>query len=210
MTFKKYRKATAYDTVKNNKKANFIVLNKKYCKDNQTVLAGDSITEIFNMELFDEYTEAGGLLVYNRGISGDTSDRLLERFDETVLDLNPQNLVINIGTNDLTLISDVDYVFGNIKKAVEKAVAKNIPGKIIIQSVYPVTAKNKKKNQNIIKLNSKLKDFAEQTGIIYLDLFSLLLDEKGGLNEKYTYDGLHPNAYGFEIAAREIIRKLNT
>lgn len=208
MTFSRYRKRTAYDTDKEKKRTNFIYLNETCCKKGQTVLAGDSITEIFNMELFDEYIERSGLKVYNRGISGDTSDRLLERFDETVLALEPKNIVFHIGTNDLTLISDVDYVFENIEKAINKAVKLYSTEKAIIQSVYPVDYKIRKKNKNIIELNKKLKKFAQENDLIYLDVYSLLLDEKGGFNEKYTYDGLHPNAKGFEIIAGEIIKAL--
>jgi lysophospholipase L1-like esterase len=203
MTFKMYKKQTAYDTDKENKRKNFIYLNQNYCKPHQTVIAGDSITEIFNMDLFESYIESSSIAVYNRGISGDTSDRFLDRFDDTVLSLKPSNLVLLIGTNDLSLISDVDYIFGNIEQVVNKA--KPVCPNIILQSVYPVDKKNKKKNKLIIELNLKLKTLCENENITYLDLHSLLLDSDGGLNKKYTYDGLHPNVLGFEIAAEKII-----
>lgn len=208
MNLKKFQKRTVYNAEKENKRKNFIYLNQNYCKPNQTVIAGDSITEILNMELFNSYVESSGRLVYNRGISGDTSDRLLERFDDTVLSLRPCNLVLLIGTNDLSLISDAEYVYKNIEMLIIKT--RNIcPNtNIIVQSVYPVDFRNRKKNRNINELNSKLKEMAEKFEIIYLDIHSLLLDNNGGLNAKYTYDGLHPNTLGFEIAARQIIPNL--
>ncbi len=208
MRFNAYRKRTAYNAEKRNKSTNFVFLNQKYCKKNQTVIAGDSITEIFNMELFNDYIKESGLLVYNRGISGDTSDRFCERFDETVLALEPKNLVLLIGTNDLTIINDVEYVFGNIEQIVANT-RKTLPQcRIILQSVYPVCAKNKKKNKNILKLNTMLNALADKYDITYLDMHILLCDAADGFNEKYTYDGLHPNAFGFEVVAHEIIQAL--
>jgi lysophospholipase L1-like esterase len=203
MTKNMYRKRTAYDREKENKRKNFIHLNQNYCKPNQTVIAGDSITEIFNMDLFESYIEKSGKSVYNRGISGDTSDRFLERFDDTVLSLKPSNLVLLIGTNDLSLINDIDYIYGNIEQIIAKS--KTVCNNIILQSVYPVDSKNKSKNKNIIALNSKLKALCERENIAYLDLYPSLLDSNGGFNSKYTYDGLHPNVLGFEIVAQQII-----
>lgn len=208
MRFKTYLKRTEYDTDKNNKKDNFNFLNNKYCMPEQTVIAGDSITEIFNMELFNSYIKESGKLVYNRGISGDTSNKFLERFDSNVLALKPSNLVLLIGTNDLSLISDIDYVFSNISKVIDKAMNFDPDMNIILQSVYPVTYKNKRKNRLILALNEKLHVMCSQKNITYLDVHSLLLDKMGGFHSEYTYDGLHPNAKGFEIAAKQIILKL--
>lgn len=109
MNYKKFRKASEYTAEKHNKMDNFIYLNEKYCQKNQTVLAGDSITELYNhTELFEKYTKLTGISVYNRGISGDTSDRLLERFETNILNIEPKNIVMLIGTNDLGLGADTE------------------------------------------------------------------------------------------------------
>lgn len=77
---KDYQKKTRYDLVKKTKAENFKYLNENFSLKGQTVLIGDSITEIFNYyELFYSFCQKTGQAVYNRGISGDTSDRLLER-----------------------------------------------------------------------------------------------------------------------------------
>lgn len=208
MNIKKFQKRTAYNREKKNKTDNFEHLNKNYCLKNQTVLAGDSITEICNMDLYDSYIKKTGILVYNRGISGDTSDRLLERFDKDILYLEPKNLVILIGTNDLSLKADVHYVADNIEKMIIMAQNKCPKMNIILQAVYPVVYKNKKKNAAIIQLNAILNRIAKKYDIRFLDLFDKFLDENAGLNKKYTYDGLHPNVFGFEIAVKNIISYL--
>jgi lysophospholipase L1-like esterase len=208
MNIKIFQRKSAYNAEKQNKKDNFTFLNERYCKKNQTVLAGDSITEICNMELFNKYIENSGTLVYNRGISGDTSDRLLERFEDNVLKLNPKNLVIMIGTNDLSINATTTYIADNVEQMIKLTKSKSPETNIILQSVYPVDVKQSKKNVKICELNILLMELAAKYKTIYLDVYTLLSDDNGGINPCYTYDGLHPNAYGFEIAVNEIVSML--
>ena len=118
---KNIQKKTAYDHVKQTKKENFRFLNEKYAQQGQTVLFGDSITEIFNSyELFYAFSLTTGQAVYNRGISGDTSDRLLERLECNALNINPKNLVILIGTNDIGIGVPTEYTLKNIKEILQR------------------------------------------------------------------------------------------
>lgn len=205
MNIKRFQKRTAYNSEKKNKTDNFEFLNKNYCLKNQTVFAGDSITEICNMDLYNSYIAESKTLVYNRGISGDTSDRLLERFEKDVLCLEPKNLVLMIGTNDLSLKADVHYVADNIEKMIVMTKAKCPDTNLILQTLYPVEYKMKRKNAAIVQLNGILNRTAKRYDVRFLDLFDQFLDENNGLNKKYTYDGLHPNALGFEIAVKNTI-----
>ena len=118
---KNFQKKTAYDHVKQTKKENFSFLNEKYAQQGQTVLFGDSITEIFNSyELFYAFSQTTGQAVYNRGISGDTSDRLLEKLECNALNINPKNLVILIGTNDIGIGVPTEYTLKNIKEILQR------------------------------------------------------------------------------------------
>lgn len=208
MNLKLYRKKTAYELTKTTKMNNFSYLNKTCCQKGQTVITGDSITEIFNMDFFCDYTKSSGLAVYNRGISGDTADRLLERFEDNVLALEPKNIVLLIGTNDLTAGADEWYIADMVERIVDIALDKCADVKFFIQSVYPVEYQKKKKNAQIIKLNGILKRLCERKGLEFIDVFDALCDEQGGFDKKYTYDGLHPNAVGFKVVADEIIKHL--
>ena len=58
--------------------------------------------------------------VKNRGISGDTSDRLLERLECNALNINPKNLVILIGTNDIGIGVPTEYTLKNIKEILQR------------------------------------------------------------------------------------------
>mgnify|MGYP000726068255 FL=1 len=118
---KNFQKKTAYDYVQQTKKENFSFLNETYAQQGQTVLFGDSITEIFNSyELFYAFSQTTGQAVYNRGISGDTSDRLLERLECNALNISPKNLVILIGTNDIGIGVPTEYTLKNIKEILQR------------------------------------------------------------------------------------------
>ena len=51
----------------------------------------------------------------------------------------------------------------------------------------------------IIKLNAMIKAYAGKNKIIYVDYHSALADERGGLPEKYSKDGVHPTLEAYKI-----------
>ncbi|MCM1114113.1 MAG: GDSL-type esterase/lipase family protein [Clostridium sp.] len=201
---------TEYNSEKRNKMINYTHLNTHYCKSEQTVLAGDSITELLNdNELFAEYTQKTGTIVYNRGISGDTSDRLLERFDSNVLNINPSNIVLLIGTNDFGYGLPMGETISNIDKILECIEQKCPKANVIVQAVYPVNTKmrkyDKQKNKKIVELNKDIKTVSKKHNVNFLDLTEVLADNDGDFKKEFTYDGLHPTVFGYEEAVKRII-----
>ena len=138
---KNFQKKTAYDYVQQTKKENFSFLNETYAQQGQTVLFGDSITEIFNSyELFYAFSQTTGQAVYNRGISGDTSDRLLERLECNALNISPKNLVILIGTNDIGLGLPTEYTLNNIKEILQRTQKLCPNTNIVLKEIYQVNS----------------------------------------------------------------------
>lgn len=202
--------STVYNAEKRNKMINYEHLNTHYCKHGQTVLAGDSITEILNhTELYADYINETGKAVYNRGISGDTSDRLLERFERNVLNISPSDIVLLIGTNDFAYGLSIDDTLRNVEEILKLIFEKNINTNVILQSVYPINDKINKQgrrtNKAIATLNSGLEVLAKKYNVTYVDLTDDLIDDEGRLKKEYTYDGLHPTVFGFEAVAERII-----
>ena len=209
------QKKTAYDLVKQTKKENYLFLNENYAKHGQTVLFGDSITEIFNSyELFYDFSKRSGQAVYNRGISGDTSDRLLERLKCNALNISPKNLVILIGTNDIGKDIPSEYTLKNIQEilSVTHEICPNT--NIILQAIYPVNSRmsltarqmvGKRSNKKILEINEELRNIAVENKVHWLDLTKCLSDKNGRLAKEYCYDGLHLNAQGFKVVAERII-----
>lgn len=200
--------STEYDVVKQTKKDNYTYLNEMAERE-QLVLIGDSIIEIYNTELFADYP----LRVYNRGISGDTSDRLLERLQCNALNIQPQKLVILIGTNDLARNISVDAIVGNIEKIIENSKASGVVD-LYICSLLPVNKTinasmvGRRKNSDIQAINAKLQQLCNKNQTTYVDVNTPMQDSDGNFDSKYTYDGLHPNAMGYKIFTDELLKRI--
>jgi len=173
--------------------------------ENRVVFFGDSITDIWHLD-----ESFPGKPYVNRGIGGQTTSQMLVRFRQDVIDLHPKVVVILAGTNDIAgntgPISNQD-IEANLASLAELAHAHNI--KVVYSSVLPVhnyTDKSKdffaqRPMSRILALNDWLKDYCANNGIIYLDYFPALVDDKGLLKKDLADDGLHPNAAGFKIMA---------
>jgi lysophospholipase L1-like esterase len=82
-------------------------------------------------------------------------------------------------------------------------------GKLPSYMKDPVTATHPP--EDVLKLNTWMKDYAKKVDAIYVDYFSAMVDGKGFLKEDLSEDGIHPNAEGYEIMTkivREAIEKV--
>lgn len=171
--------------------------------EDRVVFMGNSIT-IGWINTVPEFFE--GKPYINRGISGQTTPQMLVRFRQDVIALQPKVVVILAGTNDIagnTGPSTLEMIADNIKSMAELAEAHGI--KVIISSVLPAYDYSWKPglepSKKIIKLNSMLRTYAEKQGHIYLDYFSVMVDERNGLPKKYSLDEVHPTKLGYEVMA---------
>ncbi len=164
MFFKKqkdYSKKTVYDRDQINKKGNYAFLNSKYALEGQTIILGDSITDFFNWyELFYDFSQSSGQAVYNRGISGDTTDRLLERLQDNVLNISPRNIVLLIGTNDIGRGLPLDFSVRNVENIIISAKKCNPHINFILEAVYPINEEmryrnEKRSNKKIAEMNKE-------------------------------------------------------
>jgi lysophospholipase L1-like esterase len=53
--------------------------------------------------------------------------------------------------------------------------------------------------EKVVTLNKMIKKYAEANGILYLDYYSAMVDERKGLKTAYADDGVHPNKVGYEV-----------
>ncbi len=167
----------------------------------QVVFMGNSITEGWaNMhpDFFKNNNYAG------RGINGQTTPQMLIRFMPDVIDLKPEAVAILAGTNDIagnTGFSSVKMITDNIEAMAELASANNI--KVILSSVLPVYdypwRPGLQPVEKIAKINTWLKDFAQENGYVYLDYFSALKNEQEGMKKDYSEDGVHPTSEGYDV-----------
>jgi len=143
----------------------------------------------------------------NRGIGGQTTPQMLLRFRPDVIDLKPKVVVILAGTNDIagnTGWTSLETIIGNIKSMSELANSNGI--KVVISSILPAIEylwkPGLEPSPKIISINKALKEYAKENNFIYLDYFSSMVDDKGGLKvPEYTAanDLVHPNKTGYSI-----------
>jgi len=170
--------------------------------EKRVVFMGNSITEGWPT-LQPEFFE--GKSYINRGISGQTTPQMLVRFRADVIDLKPKAVVILAGTNDIagnTGPSTVKMIADNIFSMAELAKEHNIS--VIISSVLPVykyswIEEDLDPVPIISRLNAIIKNYALKNGHIYLDYYSEMVDERMGLMEEYTPDGVHANKAGYKV-----------
>ncbi len=187
--------------------------------ENRIVFMGNSITEGW-LDIYPEFFD--GKPYINRGISGQTTPQMLVRFRADVIDLQPKAVVILAGTNDIagnTGPSTVKMIADNIFSMAELATEHNIS--VIISSVLPVykyswIEKELDPVPIISRLNAIIKNHALKHGHTYLDYYSEMVDDRMGLMEKYTTDGVHANKDGYRLmsalaekAIQETLRKAN-
>jgi len=168
----------------------------------RVVFYGDSIT--------DGWTRNGGTFFpgkpyVNRGISGQTTEQMVVRFRQDVINLHPQTVVILAGTNDIagnTGPETPEMIEDNFRSMVDLARANKI--RVVIASVLPAAAYPWKPAagnpaEKIRSLNDWLKTYAAAQNITYLDYYSAMAGPDGGMKPGISIDGVHPNAAGYAI-----------
>jgi lysophospholipase L1-like esterase len=167
--------------------------------EKRVVFMGNSITQGWS-DHYPEFFE--GKPYINRGISGQTTPQMLVRFRQDVIALQPEVVVILAGTNDIagnTGPATLDMIADNLFTMAELAKAHDIT--VILSSVLPVYdypwRTGLQPAGKIIRLNERIKEYAYEHGIYYLDYFSAVVDENNGMQESFARDGVHPNRDGY-------------
>jgi len=174
----------------------------RHAKKGSIVFLGDSLTDFYRTNEFFLNDE-----IYNRGIAGDTTDDVLNRLYDNVINIAPRKLFLQIGTNDLGGRKKPDYIVKNIEKIVQKVLTAYSQCQIYIISLYPINPSAiplskiitmPRKNITLDAINNMLIEFCEKGGYTYIDVASHLKDEKGNLKKEYTIEGLHISLIGYE------------
>ena len=140
----------------------------------------------------------------NRGIGGQTTPQMLLRFEQDVLNANPQAVLIVAGTNDIagnTGEITLPEIRDNIAEMAQMAMENDI--QVILCSVLPAFEypwrPGRRPDQKIPELNALLKELAKEKNLYYLDFFAVMADERNGLPKKLAGDGVHPTPEGYSV-----------
>jgi lysophospholipase L1-like esterase len=169
--------------------------------ENRVVFMGNSITDGW-IRFSPEFFSANNYV--DRGISGQTTPQMLVRFRADVVALKPKVVVMLCGINDIagnTGPSTLEMIEDNIASMTEIAKANNI--KVILCSTLPAFdfpwRPGLQPAGKVIALNTWIKTYASKAKVHYLDYFSSLVDERNGMQSKFSEDGVHPNKLGYSV-----------
>ncbi|MGN0797693.1 MAG: GDSL-type esterase/lipase family protein [Christensenellales bacterium] len=191
------------DYIKDAKAKRYAYLNQS-AEVGQIVFLGDSITEMYDLGYYFPQAD-----IYNRGISGDTTDRMLVRLESNVLNIKPRAIFLLGGCNDLRKGSSPEDIAVNLSKILH-VVREELPDtKIFMQTVYPVNRSVKLAGKdligeyltddNVILLNEYIKHLCTIYQVELIDTYSHLVGDNKQLQDKYTFDGLHMTSESYEL-----------
>jgi lysophospholipase L1-like esterase len=172
-------------------------------EEHRVVFLGDEITERWGQGAAKFFP---GKPYLNRGIAGQTTPQMLVRFRQDVIKLNPKVVVILAGANDIASFTSPitqGMMAENFMSIVELAKANNI--RVVMASVTPINDYTLKQSLarpfgKIIGVNNWLKEYAEQSGAIYLDYYSAMAEGRN-LKKELSDDGFLPNDAGYAVMA---------
>ena len=161
----------------------------------------------------------------NRGIGGDTTTYLEKRFYADALQLTPAHCILGIGIND-SIELDGDYwklipptpyeeVLSRAKENISSIIRQALDAgtDLILTALLPIDMPiclhEAARKQYILDLNLWLKETAQKHNLLFADYFSAMaVPGTDTLKDGTTYDGLHPNAYGYALMADTLRRTL--
>jgi lysophospholipase L1-like esterase len=169
--------------------------------EKRVVFLGDSITQGWSDASPDYFA---GRPYVERGISGQTTPQMLIRFRADVVDLEPAAVVILAGTNDIagnTGPATNKMIEDNLASMAEIAAANGI--RVVLASILPASDYPWRPGLapagRIAAINSWIRQYATENDHIYLDYYSALVDDRGGMQERYTTDGVHVRRAGYAV-----------
>jgi len=164
---------------------------------NEVIFMGASVVEFWtkNGDFFP------GKPYVNRGIAGQITAQNLVRFRPDAINLKPKVILILCGSNDISANLTLENMGNNIMSMTELALANKI--KIVLSSLTPVCGAivADRPPEKIMAYNAWLKSYAEQAGVVFVDMYSPLIGPDGLFRQDLTIDCLHPNKAGYAIMA---------
>ena len=138
--------------------------------------------------------------VLNRGISGELTSGMIERFSDDVVGEKPDHVIILGGTNDVgwgfdpaTITHNLSVMYDAAQNAGIAAVACSIPSILGFDELIPPR----------LSLNSMIRTEAMRRSLALVDFFTATADPSTNrLSEDYSSDGLHLNPKGYREMGR--------
>lgn len=196
------------------------ILNK-IAKKGKILFTGSSLMEQFPVA---ELLEDAGIdaVIYNRGVSGFTTDDMLQFMDEQIFGTEPSEIYINIGTNDIanpecTFEENLRKTLKNYEEILMQIRTRLPETRVRMMAYYPVNETDKipeggdpkamfgnRNNRNLPIANEAVRKLAEKMGFEYIDVNEGLTDARGMLKAEFTVEGIHMYANGYRVVMQNL------
>ena len=154
--------------------------------------------------------------VINKGVNGDTTVSMMDRFYNDVSSNNPSHIFIMGGTNDLLLGRSIEKIIDNINELINDS--KKLTSNIII-GIPPIINKEMANrlfmpsplytycSDSLKEIRNKLINLCNKNKIKYIDFYSISLNN---IHKNIFLDGIHYNCLGNTIFFKEALKLINS
>lgn len=178
------------------------------------VFIGDSITQGWEDEgrrVWDTYYKHRRAV--NLGFNSDRTEHVLWRLQQGELaGIAPKLAIVMIGTNNTGIRQDPPTSTAAGIKAILTTLRTRLPHtKILLLAVFPrsPSADDPLRRLNAA-VNDRIRAYADQQQVFFLDLGRRFLDHQGRLSEDLIPDALHPNERGYRLWAEGMEDEIRT
>jgi lysophospholipase L1-like esterase len=140
--------------------------------------------------------------VLNRGVNGERSDQIKDRFARDVLIAKPAAVVLIAGVNDVYQGRPASHVIAQLSGMYEDAIHAAIT--VVAGSIIPYNTATPAQNERMHEINAWIRDRSDGIRLHYVDSRGAVampgnIDLLGD-----TRDQLHPTAAGYRLMANAI------
>lgn len=185
------------------------------------VFIGDSLTFGYGVnksktwiECYKEFCveKSNDLNIINKGINGNTTTDILNRFTEDVTSLNPSTIFIMGGTNDLLSNRSINSIIDNIELMIQESltftdsIIIGIPPRIIKEDAYRLFMPSLTYDyceKSLPKLRDLLIKLCNKYKLKYIDFYDLTSSIN---HNEYYIDGIHFNENGHKLLFNKFIK----
>ena len=199
-------------------------------KNNSILLfQGDSITDTGRTGAADPSLSLGegypakiaaklaerGIKVINRGISGNRTWDLINRWDKDCIDIKPDYFSLLIGVNDTWrrydsgMVTTAEEYEANMRQLLDRVVNET-NAKIILLNIFllDVTPDKAQMRPDLVEKQEVISRLIKEYDVTFVDIQALFdkMVAEGTPMEELSADGVHPTDFGHEVIAAEWLR----
>jgi lysophospholipase L1-like esterase len=141
--------------------------------------------------------------VLNRGVNGERSDQIAQRFDRDVVSARPEAVVIIAGVNDVYQGLPVEHVTEQLRGMYASAARAGIP--VVAGTIIPYNTATADQNSRMHEINDWIRTQAAGVPRVAIVETRAAVASPGNPDILAdTPDRLHPSAEGYRLMAQAI------